>query len=688
MPTYGELMPLLAAALPEIASDQVGLDSAAATRTLLSAIERCVEKALSTPDPSRTLKGHLEEVASLHGGDLNGRGCMRLVIAAVGAAYEADRRRVDKAWWWVAAAASEIIPDETQAQVMLHVPVNAVAQFPDYAHYLVLWISATTEIAHSAGYHQDLARQASMYFVEHLALLSPLVDQELLRQAACSSASALRDFAPEAAIQLVGFIESELASGLTPREEAKLRAFLCTAPGRLSSLPVGERARRLLAETAIASELDPEDHVLVASAALVAEGLSASSTQEVLKAVRRYSDDLASREPSEIARMHIRGRDFGALAPAVKIALDIGATTVIVEWMGAWIGLPEDRLDRGPVAAVAHTPGGVVWAVEGSATERRSDVPLVALLNQTLGLALIDTQTGDVTLDLAARPGVPDYNLAAWFQSELRRTVVPADVTWSEQRSVAAFLSLLPAQVPILALASEIGLPVRPLLTSLERPEEDRDLSRVDIWFGDILMAEQEAHIVRNVFERHGCAVTLRPASSLSSRDLLEAYRSGETDLIWVTSHAEFGHWEPDDTTLMLGPDCPISTAEIRLHRPEGRHRRLLVLNTCDSGNVSAIGGPSSLGLGAAAAGASQGVIAHLWPIRWSAGYIWAVLLAEELVEGSSFEVAFSRALRRFLSADPPGTFNTAVPDEARSAVTEKWSELTFLDRASPVFLR
>ncbi|MEE8600286.1 CHAT domain-containing protein [Euzebya tangerina] len=211
-------------------------------------------------------------------------------------------------------------------------------------------------------------------------------------------------------------------------------------------------------------------------------------------------------------------------------------------------------------------------------------------------------------------------------------------------------------------------------------------MRRVQLWHGDLLTGQAEVEAVSDNFTRAGIDVDVVDGTQRTRADFVNAYTASDLDVLWVSSHAHFGHWRPDKTAVALTEALTISLSQFATMQPPDNGRRLLVLNTCDSASVTALGGPSTVGVAATAAGRRQAVAGHLWPVHFRPATVFGALLAIGLVAHDRFDDAFLFATAHRSQPDVVDT----LEEEGLNRVAEYAAyedTRTFLDLASPIMM-
>ena len=410
---------------------------------------------------------------------------------------------------------------------------------------------------------------------------------------------------------------------------------------------------------------------------------------EVLTAIAEHNRALEENAESPFDLRFARGRMFSILLPLLRTLLEAGDCEATVQLMAAWHGIPSQQVLRDAVVICARFERTTAWCFNGSCIQTdSSDLSMTDVLNDVLGLALVDASDPFSVPEMPSRPGIPNYALADVFEAAATDALQPVralSVISDTNSPPRGLINLSFERMPVAHLLATAGGPALPLNVSIEQPSADRIISRAEIWFGDLLLAQEEAEAVQAILKNMGVDVHLVESASRTVSSFASSYQNPELDLLWVSSHAALGHWRPDETVLILSSSNEIALAEFDALAPPGERRRLLVLNSCESAAASGLGGPSTVGLAGVAAGRTQAVISHLWPVSTRAAYTFGVMLAVGLVREPTFFGAFSFA-QSALTPEPAGCLPEGLNPRIANYLMQE--EATFLDRASPVFVQ
>jgi hypothetical protein len=170
-------------------------------------------------------------------------------------------------------------------------------------------------------------------------------------------------------------------------------------------------------------------------------------------------------------------------------------------------------------------------------------------------------------------------------------------------------LNLLPLQALLL---KETGLTF-PLYVSLQPKAANPAVQHILLWQGNSMTSEFEADTLGYLFRRAGISLTVLRAGEATKADFLAAYQSAAYDVLWVSSHGSLGYYEPDTSHFFLSESDTISIQELAGLPVVRETRRLLLLNVCEGGANTQIGGFQNVGFGHLLSATHQDVLSHLW---------------------------------------------------------------------------
>lgn len=428
-----------------------------------------------------------------------------------------------------------------------------------------------------------------------------------------------------------------------------------------------------------------------------------SAFAEIQQATSDYAAEVEGSTPDTSAFYYVQARLFDIVEPFVGRVIREGRPDLAVDLLGAWYGVPDDRLRRSPV--VAYHPAfvdGVAYADKtrvlmyerDNAAALRS---LIALQNDALGSSLTIADDYSLEIQTPSRPGVPNSSLARHLEQELIRFYELERLREDHVFQPLTATALLPIRSlchPIQALMLVWLGTTWPLVASYEEPVPDRAMRKILLWSVGTLGGPAELDAVAGVFRGTGAEV-VQLTDDLKPEDFGRLYEDDEYDAVWINAHGEFSGPDPHAAHLILSLDGQqrITIADLVERRVPTSGRRLLFLNICDGGNVMVTDAPPRLGIAPMLASRYQAVVSHLWPVRNFVAATFGALLANSLAAGSGFFQAYCEALRSLRSERPAvlGLLENIDPRPAElidrvGKGPDDFSDRSLFNWGSPVF--
>lgn len=111
-------------------------------------------------------------------------------------------------------------------------------------------------------------------------------------------------------------------------------------------------------------------------------------------------------------------------------------------------------------------------------------------------------------------------------------------------------------------IAKELNITI-PSVHSFSNPEKQRRISNVFIWQGDTQLSEIECNALSDLFDKNNINVSLHKCNKSCKEIFLENFFNNEYDLVWISAHGEFDHYEANKSYLDLGNDIKITRDEL-----------------------------------------------------------------------------------------------------------------------------
>ncbi len=558
---------------------------------------------------------------------------------------------------------------------------------------LVNWVGRVCYLAWAHAYLGDetrlLAEQVQPYLLDILDKIEMpepiyVVSHIAVWQDRCSVGD------PDAIIQRLSEIFDD-GKRYSPAARFAAGEVLATAVGARSGVSSRMRAKQVLEQF---PDCRPSSRLqLLGTAYREDPEAIALHIGKLIDAARSHHRQVEEDAPDPLDVHIARGRTWSIAIGPVADLVRAGNTEPALALLGAWFGLAETQGRKDDVLFAMREMNGIWWARQGRAKvveAEQSD--LLDLLNEALDTSLVDPGRISQSVREVSRGGKPNLDTGDSLHTACARGLRPeaaVAVCNAIASDPAAVVNMVLERAPLAFLIAEAGGPVLPTVTSMEAPLADRSVERAQLWVGDSVGADEEIRAVRAVLSEAGAEVEVVRAADAGVTRFRDEYQRKDLDLLWVTGHAEFGHQWVEDTKLILSSTKALSLRDL-MGLPRLRNgRRLLVLNSCESGTVAGLGGPSTVGIGGMLAGGGQAVVSHLWPVGYREAARFGGLLALGLARDRGFLPAFDFALRKII--DGPDAVRDALHTHAATGeLADRWDPAdshTFLGVASPCLL-
>ncbi|MFE3455723.1 CHAT domain-containing protein [Nonomuraea sp. NPDC059194] len=574
---------------------------------------------------------------------------LKLAVASTIASEWNAAGNPERAWHWTALALGTLNANNKEATVfpeLLSALANSAITAPVAIPALLEITSTLYYLAWSRGYHREIAVSLHDILSPICKQLIEFGDVAVLAAMQIATWQTLNNREEEAR-ELIGILERKLHDDPVGSMATSIAAFLTTRASALSSRDAVEHAEWALLNL---PNIRPHERITL-FASYVSRGADSTVRRlsEIRAALREVVQDISELEPDPFGRSQSSTQAFNIISPIIYSLLNEGYIQEAQLLLAEWRSLSPEHHKVSPSAFLVPTERGTQLALPGtqmcvlsSVTSRR----LTLAMNAALGTALVDQQDQDFTLDSPAGERV-NHSYAHEFHEAAYEYIRPDRLT--EQLSISpqtkALVSLISPRVPVQALVAKQGGAVLPISASNTEPLPDRHPSRIQFWCGDVHLAQTELEMVSHVLGWAGEIDVVR-GEAITRDKFLESYMSDDYDVIWVAAHGRHPHYEPTDAALHLSDDVTIQLRDlVNAKKALCDERRLLVLNTCDSGAAAHYGTLTELGLAHWLASNDQAVIANLWPVSTYSACIFGGLLAAGLAGGQSYLDSFSWAL-------------------------------------------
>ncbi|PWK08478.1 CHAT domain-containing protein [Tumebacillus permanentifrigoris] len=246
----------------------------------------------------------------------------------------------------------------------------------------------------------------------------------------------------------------------------------------------------------------------------------------------------------------------------------------------------------------------------------------------------------------------PNYEGSETYEASLKLFYCPGVIA-TELEKINKPVRLLETSWMNMPLGALIGLQTDLSIATFINPTNTvsySDIKRVVLWCDpteDLYYANLEKDSVEKIFTKHGIEVEVFSGEACTPELFLEKYKDPNIDLIWTMCHASFNADDPTESLLVVSKENGISLGRILDCKPDRDQKRLLVLNSCESGMSGQRSDAMGLiGFGPSLSNEQQSVIGHLWTVDSFGATILGILLSIHLLGSPSWGHALNRAIK------------------------------------------
>lgn len=182
--------------------------------------------------------------------------------------------------------------------------------------------------------------------------------------------------------------------------------------------------------------------------------------------------------------------------------------------------------------------------------------------------------------------------------------------------------------VPIQSLMIRSISETLPINLSLSKKVEYSEVEKVLFWSGNSFTSEIELNALQEVFESKDIIFEIHSNETSSLSDYLTRITEIDPDIIWISSHGEHHHYDPNVSKIIFSESESIGIRDFGLLTNQANKRRLIFLNICEGGIHSQTGEFKNLGFPNLLTSSNQDVISHLWMAESNFSYVFAVFIA------------------------------------------------------------
>ena len=246
--------------------------------------------------------------------------------------------------------------------------------------------------------------------------------------------------------------------------------------------------------------------------------------------------------------------------------------------------------------------------------------------------------------------GIPDSNFAEKYEAKLLELY---DFTKIEEEleSVNSLIQFDFDSFPLQSLMIKTIKNTIPINLSLTKKEEFPKVKTVLFWSGNSITSEVEETALNEIFSSTGINFEIHKEGNSTLQQFISKINEIDPEIVWISSHAEFGYYEPNKSKIHLSEAETIDIRNFHYLINNGNNRRLLILNVCESGVHAGTGEFKNLGFPNLLVAKNQDIISHLWLAESRFAYVFGILLAIDIAyHGGNYFDAFKFSLSKVLT--------------------------------------
>ena len=204
--------------------------------------------------------------------------------------------------------------------------------------------------------------------------------------------------------------------------------------------------------------------------------------------------------------------------------------------------------------------------------------------------------------------------------------------------------------VPLQALMIKSIGTTLPINLSLSKKLEYNKLDRVLGWSGNSHTSSLEVDVLVHIFQNNKIEFEVHNENDSNLNDFLLAINDKNPDVIWISSHGEFGHYEPNKSYIIFSDSEKLAIRDFDRLTNNSKNRRLLYLNICEGGAHTQTGEFKNLGFPNLLTSFNQDVLSNLWMTEPIPAYVFGTIFAKNLMKNrNDYFQAYKYTMTQFL---------------------------------------
>lgn len=377
----------------------------------------------------------------------------------------------------------------------------------------------------------------------------------------------------------------------------------------------------------------------------------------MLTAVTEFNNSLYNDDFTKINIIYQRARIFkNLLNSPISIAVAAGKSTLVENLLRCYYDIESPDEMNKLLLIIPNQLGKVIYCYNDSAIfdEKDSQKILVELVNiENRAFNSFRLLKGGVKQDITVTDnpiGLPSPKFAKDYEDKLLELYNFSKV----EHDIAILSSMIQFDFnssPLQALMIKNIRKTLPINLSLSKKLDFPIVSKIMFWSGFSQTSEIEKEALLEIFgyAKIGFEVHDEITSSLSN--FLKRINEYNPDIIWISSHGEYRHYEPNLSAIKLSETESIGIRDFEMLVNNENKRRLLFLNICEGGVHAQTGEFKNIGFPNLLSAFNQDVVSHLWMAEPRFAYTFGVFLALSIAfDKKNYFKAFEYSLSVVLS--------------------------------------
>jgi hypothetical protein len=223
--------------------------------------------------------------------------------------------------------------------------------------------------------------------------------------------------------------------------------------------------------------------------------------------------------------------------------------------------------------------------------------------------------------------GLPNPNFANEYESKLLE-LYDFGIIENQLENVGSLIQFDFNSFPIQALMLKSIKKTLPINLSLSNKLDFTKIETVLYWSGNSQTSEIETEALNEIFYSKNIIFEIHNEENSSLNKFVDRIKQINPDVIWISSHGEYQHYEPNLSKIHLTENFSIGIRDFKQLINNSDKRRLLFLNVCEGGVHSQTGEFKNLGFPNLLVSNNQDVISHLWMADSRFAYVFGVFIA------------------------------------------------------------